>query len=201
MSRERAERERLSSNAGLQVPLGIEGTVDDPKLGGMNIFRDPRNPPGTDEVMAKAERSAERSRRRSPHEDEVPERSLTTVKSPGDPSTEAATLPVIGEAAESASNTSRHVTPSQSREEVQPRAMQPSEGVGEAPPPTPPKMDGSLDRRSAEERRSWGGIPPPTPPKDSSRIVDKELPLPPFHQARTRIGDDDDDFGLSMKRS
>ena len=44
-----------------------------------------------------------------------------------------------------------------------------SDDIGETPPPTPPKLDGTTDRRSEEERRSWqsGGRPPPTPPKDA----------------------------------
>ncbi|KAK4497155.1 hypothetical protein PRZ48_011605 [Zasmidium cellare] len=216
MSRERAEKQRLSAaleaaGANIQIPDGIEGTVNDPALGGINIFRDPLDPPGTEKVMSKAEHIAEKSRRRGSREEDVPERSLGTTKGEND-----ATLPVIGEAAESASNNSR--TPSRhepskedahSRRPVLGNAEMPPEAIGEVPPPTPPKMDGSIDRRSLEERRSWGGKPPPTPPKDgrSSRPLDKDLPLPPLMpQASTqlsaspsRIGDND--FGLSFTRS
>lgn len=221
MSRERAEKQRLSAaleaaGANIQIPDGIEGSVNDPKLGGINLHRDPIDPPGTEKVMNKAEHIAEKSRRRGSREEEVPDRSLGTMKTDEN----GATLPVIGEAAESASQASRtpstRITPEPSREDVFSHrsiignAEMPSDAVGEVPPPTPPKMDGSVDRRSLEERRSWGGKPPPTPPKDErrSRAMDKDLPMPPtlMPQASTqlsaspsRIGDFD--FGPLMKRS
>ncbi|CAK3969714.1 Phosphatidylinositol 4-phosphate 5-kinase its3 [Lecanosticta acicola] len=103
MSRERAGKERLSttleSSTGIVVPPGIEGTVNDPKLGGMNIFRtESGNPPGTAEVMEKAEHIAEKSRRSGSREEEVRDRSIGTIRTPpGDGPAEAATLPVIGE--------------------------------------------------------------------------------------------------------
>lgn len=221
MSRERAEKERLSTalekTTGIVVPPGIEGTVNDPKLGGMNIFREPNNPPGTAEVMEKAEHMAEKSRHRGSSEEEVPDRSIMTVRTPpGDGNGESATLPVIGEAAESASSApSRRVTPTPSHENVYSgrsrskpstiigNAEMTPETIGEVPPPTPPKMDGSIDRRSLEERASWGGRPPPTPPKDGttiakdfggerlSRNLDKELPpapeLQPLRKASTQL--------------
>jgi 1-phosphatidylinositol-4-phosphate 5-kinase len=206
MSRERAEKARLSAtlrDGGITVPSGIEGTLHDPVLGGMNvpaITRDHVNPPGTERVMQKAEHMAEKSRRKGSNEEEsIPDRSLMAVSSPGD-----LTLPVIGEAGENSSNFSRtpshhHATPRQSREQIwNPAASSssipplpmignadmPSDAIGEVPPPTPPKMDGSVDTRRATERQSWGGRPPPTPPKDLQQRPpvfgkDKELPLPP----------------------
>lgn len=223
-SRERAEQERLSStlevNAGITIPAGIEGTVRDDRLGGVNIpSPDHSNPPGTDKVMQKAEKQAEKSRR---SEDEVTDRTMLAVRSPGDPQAEQLTLPVIGEAAENSSNVSRspsQVSPQRSYEEFWRNgnikagtANVPSDTIGEVPPPTPPKQDGSTDRRSEEERRSWqsGGLPPPTPPKETRRVVnvtddsyedsgcfgprttkvfgtqDKELPLPPSMVPETR---------------
>ncbi|KAI5361695.1 Putative phosphatidylinositol-4-phosphate 5-kinase, core [Septoria linicola] len=223
MSRERAEQQRLSStlevNAGITIPAGIEGTVSDDRLGSINLpLRDSANPPGTDKVIRKAEHQAEKSRRKGSSEEEVPDRSILAVRSPGDPQTEQITLPVIGEAAENSSNvsvsrTSSQVTPHRSYERMYNNGMpvignanMPPEAIGEIPPPTPPKLDGTTDRRSEEERRSWqsGGLPPPTPPKETRRMAnatddsyadggcfsiprttkiqafqDKELPLPP----------------------
>ncbi|CAK1365931.1 unnamed protein product [Cercospora beticola] len=221
MSRERAEQERLSTtleaNAGITIPAGIEGTVRDERLGGMNLPpRDSTNPPGTEKVIRKAEHQAEKSRRKGSSEEDVPDRSIMAVRSPGDAQNDQVTLPVIGEAAENSSNVSRtpsRVTPQQSEEKlwnngtpIIGNANMPAEAIGEIPPPTPPKTDGSTDRRSEEERRSWqsGGLPPPTPPKESRRMAnatddsytdvgcfelprttkihgfqDKELPLPP----------------------
>lgn len=217
MSRERAEKERLSStlavNAGVEIPSGLEGTVNDPRLGGVNIppiHRDEVNPPGTDKVIEKAERQAEKSRRTGSNELEVPDRSILAVRSPGDPASgEQITLPVIGEAHETSSNVSG-VTPSPSYEDIRAshnrpilgNANMPSDSIGEIPPPTPPKLDGSIDTRDAAERQSWGGRPPPTPPKDGPRSQgladiaqnnkhyssDKELPLPPpMHKASTQL--------------
>ncbi|KXT09637.1 hypothetical protein AC579_3133 [Pseudocercospora musae] len=217
MSRERAEKERLSTalaaDAGVEIPPGIEGTVNDPRLGGINIHRDRINPPGTENVIHAAEHMAEKSRRKGSREEEIPERSITTVRSPGGEHTESATLPVIGEAAESNSNagsrTPSRMTPESSREEMRNgptvlgNAEMTSESIGEVPPPTPPKMDGSTVRRSLEERLNWGGQPPPTPPKD------KALPLLP--QASTQLSAspmsispgsrEDECLGLAIKRS
>lgn len=217
MSRERAEQERLSTalaaDAGVEIPPGIGGTVNDPHLGGINIHRDKINPPGTDKVIQAAEHMAEKSRRKGSSEDEIPDRSILTVRSPGGEHTESATLPVIGEAAEGTSNagsrTPSRVTPEPSDEHIQNaravlgNAEMTSDPIGEVPPPTPPKMDGSIDRRSLEERLSWGGRAPPTPPKD------KVLPLPP--QASTQLSTspmsvspgsrEEESLGLAIKRS
>jgi len=193
MSRERAEKERLSqrlSTAGIELPPGMEGTIDDPILGGVNLQRDHSNPEGTEKVMQKAERAAEKSRRHGANEDLIPDRSILAVRGAGDYA-DAATLPVIGEAAENASNASRtaNVTPTPSHEEIVARgpvignANVPSDSIGEVPPPTPPKLDSKIDfEDDSFGRRSWGGGPPPTPPKDDynrGRLLDKNLPLPP----------------------
>lgn len=208
MSRERAEQVRLSEalagSAGIRVPSGLEGTIDDPRLGGVNIRRDRTNPPGTAEVMEKAELSAERSRMHGDTEDGVPDRSLTTVRSPVD-GQEAATLPVIGEAAENASNASRtpsRVTPTPSREDIPMHEsvvignanLQP-EQVGAVPPPTPPKMDGWVDGDETEHHGR--DVAPPTPPKADRRSrYDKDLPLPPvatkvFSHSPSRMADEE----------
>lgn len=207
MSRERAEHDRLSKTleaaTGLILPPGIQPPIDDPHLGGCNLHQDKNNPPGTNRVIEKAERSAEKSMRRGADEKDVPERSLGAV---GRDDSDGAVLPVIGEAAESSSQVSRtppQATPRASHENfsrlrrshpnVKPiigNANMPSESVGEVPPPTPPKQDGAFEER--EGRPSWGGGPPPTPPKDDkyrgrlssdSRLSvesrDKELPSLP----------------------
>ncbi|KAF2768582.1 SAICAR synthase-like protein [Teratosphaeria nubilosa] len=197
MSREQAEKVRLSTNlhstAGIVIPPGIEGTLDDPRLSSSKTA----NPPGTDKVMEEAELEAERSRRHGHSEAEAPDRTISAVRSPGE-GIEAATLPVIGEAAESASNTSKtpRITPTHSYESLPPHqpvvgnANMPAEAVGEMPPPTPPKTDGTAEARDFDlGRGSWGGGPPPTPPKDAqqrdrrSRAMEKTLPLPPEIQA------------------
>ena len=186
MSRERAA-ERAShtqtlESEGLPIPAGIEGTVTDPRLGGSNLTRDKLNPIGTEKVMEKAEREAERSRRRGADEDKVPERLIIAARHDGHEATlpqvtspTPSNLPVIGEAAESSSNASRtpsRITPVASHEDI---------GAG-VPPPTPPK--GSMlvlgNEKEAPRRESWGGGPPPTPPKDDVKVrYDKSLPLPP----------------------
>ncbi|TKA74854.1 hypothetical protein B0A55_05327 [Friedmanniomyces simplex] len=196
MSREQAEKVRLSQSlqSPIRLPSGVEGTIDDPRLRGVNIPIDAHNPAGTEKVMEKAEREAERSRMRGASEADVPERSLHAVhdaRGSGD-HLDAATLPVIGEAQETASNNSRtpshnNLTPIPSREEMaQPiigNANVPSESLGQIPPPTPPKDDKhSLDSmRSRRESNAGGPPPPPTPPKDRprGRTFEKDLPLPP----------------------
>lgn len=202
MSREEAELVHLSdgleATAGMRHSLGIEGTIDDPRLGGINIRRDPLNPPGTANVMARAELEAEKSKRHGANEDDVPDRTRATARTAGD-SNDAATLPVIGEAAESASNASRSPSkrsPAPSRDDgvskkpVLGNANMPSEILGEVPPPTPPKLldDGTKERNEHElsaRHGSWGGAAPPTPPKDyrRGRLIDKRLPDSPIPTA------------------
>ena len=181
MSRERAEQSRLSqtleTHAGIILPDGIgqpPDAVNDPRLGGVNIQADTTNPPGTDRVMAKAEKSAEKTMRQGANESRVPDRSLGAVNGHD---ADGAVLPVIGEAAESASQLSK--TPSKvSQDDTQRQCIReeklvlgnanmPSDNLGEMPPPTPPKQNGSrASREEHEGRPSWGGGPPPTPPKD-----------------------------------
>ncbi|KAK5126408.1 hypothetical protein LTR85_010644 [Meristemomyces frigidus] len=195
MSRERAEKERLSQtleqSSGLQIPEDLGGTINDPHLGGVNLQRDPANPAGTEKVMEKAMREVERSKKHGASEAGVPERSITSIRDGEQSPAEASTLPVIGEAAENASTTSRtpsKVTPKPSHEELAGRqpvlgnANMPSDSVGEVPPPTPPKLGAMRNSNGQSLRReSWGGGPPPTPPKDDrrGRFMDKDLPLPP----------------------
>ncbi|KAK3630841.1 Phosphatidylinositol-4-phosphate 5-kinase [Elasticomyces elasticus] len=185
MSKEQAEKSRPSQS--LSSPIGMPSS--DEQRGRVHS----PDPPGTDKVMERAEREAERSRRRGASEADVPTRNLHTMqdaRGSGD-LTEAATLPVIGEAQETASNNSRtpsnnNITPMQPREETTPQpvlgnANISSEAVGRVAPPTPPK-DGKYSMESIDDRRaSNGGPPPPTPPKDRprGRTFDKDLPLPP----------------------
>lgn len=191
MSRERAEQARLSqtleSSTGIRWPSGVfEPAIDDPRLGGVNIQRDPYNPAGTDQVMEKAERQAQRSKTMGANEANVPDRSLLAARGSGDVA-EAATLPVIGEAAENASLASRRVTPTPSHEDVaEPvlgNANMPKDSIGAVPPPTPPKPDGPIHPKDLlfQSERTSGG-PPPTPPKDDGyrgRLNNRDLPLPP----------------------
>lgn len=208
MSRERAEHDRLSKTieaaTGLILPPGVQPPIDDPHLGGCNLHQDKNNPPGTNRVIEKAERSAEKSTRRGHDEKDVPDRSLNTMNRED---SDGAVLPVIGEAAESSSQVSRtppQPTPKASNDSFRRQrknhppvppiignANMPSESIGEVPPPTPPKPE--FEER--EGRPSWGGGPPPTPPKDekyrgrssyesqnrlSVESRDKQLPsLPP----------------------
>ncbi|KAI4798312.1 SAICAR synthase-like protein, partial [Aureobasidium sp. EXF-8846] len=67
-TRERAEAEKeqqcLHGSERLNLAIhNIEGTINDPELSGVNILRSPdQNPAGTDKVMRKAEKQAEKSR-------------------------------------------------------------------------------------------------------------------------------------------
>lgn len=105
MSRERAEHDRLSKTleaaTGLILPPGIQPPIDDPVLGGCNLHSDRTNPPGTNRVIEKAERTAERTMRHGADELSVPDRSMGAV---GQDSEGGAVLPVIGEAGESNSH-------------------------------------------------------------------------------------------------
>lgn len=208
MSREAAEKDRVSAvsdaNA-VTIPGGGRETLfNDPNLGGVNVVHEkPSNPAGTEAVMEQASHIALKTMQNGASEDDVPDRQITTVRSPGGTEIDVNhLLPVIGEAGESASNASRtpsRITPAHSHEDMTDRqrlvllgnANMPAEAIGEVPPPTPPKTDGSIDTRAADERLSWGGRPPPTPPKDDSKgndgrmsraSLDKALPLPPATQ-------------------
>lgn len=173
MSREQGEKERVSdvlTAAGVDLPAVID-IVSDPRLGGMTSKRDNRNPAGTAKVIQKAEHEAEKSKQHGANEENVPDRSLTSARSPGE-NNEATTLPVIGEAAESASNNSRSPSKALASEDfssskiIMGNANMPSESIGEVPPPTPPQLQ---TFKGDDRRESWGGRPPPTPPKDEER--------------------------------
>ncbi|GAB7365856.1 hypothetical protein MBLNU230_g7187t1 [Neophaeotheca triangularis] len=201
-SRERAETERysqtLDGQMGNEIAQSSEPTLNDPALGGMNIQRANLNPPGTEGVLERAERMAERSRREGHDEQNVPSRAITSVRSTGE-GPDAVMLPVIGEDLENGSST-ENKTPQrasfrQSREDVshvpsmrgaahnpqehhasEPiigNANVPSESLGEVPPPTPPKGEGASNGHAQGYKTDWrglgGGAPPPTPPKDDRR--------------------------------
>lgn len=209
-TRERAEAEKGQliepHDRVAHVIHNVEGTLDDPQLAGVNILKDD-NPPGTDKVMQRAERQADKSRRHGTNEQEAPDRSISAARSP-DPDRDMIILPVIGEAAESGSGSANsrtptaNVTPQLSKESLRNNlyasnhrivlgnAEMSSQNLGEVPPPTPPKTDGALpaakliDDNSFERGRRPPTPPkdalrPPTPPKDRRYSKDKELPLPP----------------------
>ncbi|KAK5132950.1 hypothetical protein LTR08_008313 [Meristemomyces frigidus] len=214
MSRERAENERnqrmsqtLQDTTGIQSTSEIGGTINDSRLGGVNIQRDSSNPEGTEKVIEKAMREAERSKRHGASELGVPDRSITAYKDM-EHAGDGSTLPVIGEAAENASTASRtpsRMTPTASHESITDRkpilgnANVPSDSIGEVPPPTPPKLNNMLASNDGFPRReSWGGGPPPTPPKDDrrGRFLEKDLPLPPvatavFSASPSRMAEED----------
>jgi 1-phosphatidylinositol-4-phosphate 5-kinase len=113
MSRERAEQTRhsttLDNTIGSIHPCDLGSPVNDSHLSSVNIQYDENNPTGTDRVIERAERSAERSRHghsNNMDEKSLPDRSLGAVKSP-EHEMDGAILPVIGEAAESSSQASQ----------------------------------------------------------------------------------------------
>ena len=180
----------------------VEGTLDDPQLAGVNMTGDV-NPAGTDKVMRKAEKQAEKSRRHGANEDDIPDRAISAVRSPDGERQDLITLPVIGEAAENGSSTSAAMTPQRSKESLRGRNPHPqpaypailnnaevsSQTLGEVPPPTPPKSDG-LFPGGGFDRARIPSRPPPTPPKDDDRdsvrlsrsSLDKDLPPVPKPQ-------------------
>jgi 1-phosphatidylinositol-4-phosphate 5-kinase len=168
MSREQAavsEKVRLTTNAaGVPIPAGsIDGIIDDPHLSATTS----RNPSGTAEVMEKAKAMAEKAKHPHGSESDLPDRvmlapsatttdSSTTTNNNNDGPLATTTLPVIGEAAESASNSSPRVTPVPSREALtEPSTTTASPlitATSQARPPTP-------------QHYIIGGRAPPTPPK------------------------------------
>ncbi|THW11475.1 SAICAR synthase-like protein [Aureobasidium pullulans] len=188
-TRERAEAEKEQCEHGSerlnQAIHNIEGTLDDPKLSGVNILKNQdHNPAGTDKVMRKAEKQAEKSRARGANEDDIPDRAIGAVRSPHAENENMITLPVIGEAAENGSPSSRTptrtITPQRSKESFRGRKgssqaathnASVSQNLGEVPPPTPPKTDGPpSSKRSIEFEHNGRAVNnfsrPLTPPKD-----------------------------------
>lgn len=189
-----------------------EGAVDDPQLAGVNLLSAAdrtSDPPGTDKVIRRAEKQAEKSKRKGASEDDVPDRSISAVRSPDAERSDLITLPVIGEAAESGSATSAAMTPQRSKESLhvardseqshRPQhiivnnAGMSRHSLGEVPPPTPPKSDGQFSA-SGFERGRLPDRPPPTPPKDdrdlhrtsTSSSLDKALPRLPVPQVNNK---------------
>ncbi|KAK3070561.1 Phosphatidylinositol-4-phosphate 5-kinase [Teratosphaeriaceae sp. CCFEE 6253] len=192
MSREQAEKVRLTQTlSSSHLPSGVDTVIDDSRLSIVSGSYDKHNPMGTEKVVERAEREA--IKRQLAGETDVPDRTLHAVRDArgsGD-HLEATTLPVIGEAQETGSNTSRtasnNITPVASREEVTTlnglsgNACLESESHSQLPPPTPPKDGKHSMEFMNDSRGANGGPPPPTPPKDRSRgwTFDKDLPLPP----------------------
>jgi 1-phosphatidylinositol-4-phosphate 5-kinase len=199
-TRERAEAEKEQDcehgNDRLNLAIhNIEGTLDDPKLSGCNILRSPdQNPAGTDKVMRKAEKQAEKSRHRI-NEDDIPDRAIGAVRSPHAENENMITLPVIGEAAENGSPASRTptrtITPQHSKESFNgrngsiqaPTRKVDIQNLGEVPPPTPPKTDGPpSSKRSIEfdNGRTVNNFSRPlTPPKDDRYTLRNQRDRPP----------------------
>ncbi|KAF1984065.1 SAICAR synthase-like protein [Aulographum hederae CBS 113979] len=194
-TREAAEKEKAELNATKRpeeqsATERITGSLDDPRLGGMNLH----HTTSTDKVMEKAEHQAAKSERAGRSEDNVPNVRMSAVRSPsaerGEPS--GYTLPVVEEAVESGSTGGLSARSG----DVSPMPLTSSPGVlsDGKPPPTPPKDGGLWDGHG--HAHLHGGSPlkrdgPPTPPKDSSgnggghasgitrRSLDKELPPAP----------------------
>lgn len=190
-TRERAEYEKEHPETANDIGLAVrrsEGTLDDPQLAGVNLLSPDinGNPAGTEKVIRKAEKQAEKSRRHGANEEDVPDRSISSVRSPDGERQDLVTLPVIGEAAESGSANSASMTPQRSKESLRSlrgrnlephraqhtvlgNAEMPNQSLGEVPPPTPPKSDGPLSHPFAKPDFERGRVPdrpPPTPPKD-----------------------------------
>lgn len=210
-TRERAEYEKehpevLNPSIGTTVRQS-EGIVDDPQLAGVNLVSS-ADPVGTAQVIRQAEKQADKSRKHGAKEDEVPERSISAVRSPDSERGDMITLPVIGEAIESGSANSANMTPRHSKDSLRGRklgqhpqytavvignAEMSNQSLGEVPPPTPPKT-GIPFANGYFERGRVPNKPPPTPPKDepkrlSRSSLDKELPPVPglIPQASTTI--------------
>lgn len=249
-SRERAEAEKELQAAQAQTDEAsgvtmdsthaaiqeIEGTVDDPKLKGVNMLKNPTgtnsqarrgsDPLGTNEVLERAQRQAEKSRRYT-NESEVPDRSISAVRSPDVSDRDMVTLPVIGEAAETGSRSSVQnsahatatVTPQASKDGLRNErspligdADMTAQTIGEVPPPTPPKTadsavgtNGGAVKANGRVSGDGGSRPrnfshPKTPPR-----VDKELPLPPapsaLEYAGAAVGNAKQRFSLSPSRA
>lgn len=163
-TRERAELELIEKDRPRSDR--ITKSLDDPRLAGVNIQRS-----STDNVMEKAERQADRSRRRGADESDVPDRTIQAVRSPSAERGDAGgyTLPVVEEAAESNSvggRSGRSDAGPHSPREAEPSSNDKRQ-QGQKPPPTPPKDD-----------RTWDGRPP-TPPKDDFSKVSSGPPTPP----------------------
>ncbi|KAH0013073.1 SAICAR synthase-like protein, partial [Aureobasidium melanogenum] len=203
-SRERAEAEKeqvleQGSDRLNQAIHNIEGTLDDPQLSGVNILRSSdHNPAGTDKVMRKAEKQAEKSRHRGANEDDIPDRAIGAVRSPHAENDNMITLPVIGEAAENGSPSSRTptrtITPQRSKESFSGRngsaqtatrrVESGSQNLGEVPPPTPPKTDGPPSSKESIEFENHGRAVnnfsrPLTPPKDDKYSLRDQRDRPP----------------------
>jgi 1-phosphatidylinositol-4-phosphate 5-kinase len=218
-SRERAEAEKeqqldQESAKANHAAQDVEGTVNDPRLTGVNILKNNHNPVGTDIVMRKAEKQAEQSRLRGANEDDIPDRAITAVRSPHPENENMVTLPVIGEAAENGSSASRTpthtITPQHSKDSFRGRGgnskqaiytdaadMATQQPLGEVPPPTPPKTDGPpSSKRSIEFDQSHGRSVvnnfsrPLTPPKDEKYRLRDERSRPPTPPKDERYGID-----------
>lgn len=149
--------------------------LDDPGLAGINVH--PRDLPSnqasprdgeekTEKVMERAERQAERSKRHGANENAVPNKTLTSARSPsaerGDPG--GYTLPVVEEDVEGQSMGGRSGRSARSNDPSPSPHPDHREGRSLERPQTlglpPPLMHYASQEDGSEPR------PPPTPPKD-----------------------------------
>ncbi|KAF2641225.1 SAICAR synthase-like protein [Massarina eburnea CBS 473.64] len=170
---------------------------EDPVLAGINSTPSERE--STEKVFQRAEGQAERSKQKGASEKDVPNREMRNVRSPSAERGElGTTLPVVEEAAESASTGGRsnrstetdlrpQAPPLREEDRRLPHRSRGDESHGR-PPPTPPKDSGtanSLERPPTPPKDSGYTTRhsgPPTPPKEEKRLSkDKDLPhLPPM---------------------
>ncbi|PSN62558.1 SAICAR synthase-like protein [Corynespora cassiicola Philippines] len=191
-TKEAADREKGEASA---------HALSDPLLPGVNATRKDRE--STEQVLEKAEGQASRSRQQGATEEDIPHREMRIVRSPSAERGElGTTLPVVEEAAESASTGGRSgrstetelQPPAPPLKSNDPRIQQGSRDHShQRPPPTPPKdsVHGSSDNRPPtppkDDMYTNRHSGPPTPPKEATPRRDKELPLPPSMETVVRV--------------
>ncbi|KAI9837803.1 MAG: hypothetical protein M1819_006737 [Sarea resinae] len=154
-TKEEAEREKL----GLNQP---DGSLDIARHSDQGYQRT-----SIEQVMAKAEKMAEKSKRHGPPEEDRLDRTLVAVRSPSLERTNGATgsvLPIVEEAGEGGSSGSR----SQNGSTVNEQGDGNTSGRGNSLIIDNPHVFSD----------KVGSKPPPTPPKDATGH-DKEVPYPP----------------------
>lgn len=201
-TREAAELEKAEERGMASPEL-----IDDPSLSGINMNAHPRssesqttprNQEATDRVMEKAEKQARRSERHGADESNVPNKKLTSARSPSPPGDPGGyTLPVVEEDVEGQSTggrsgrsnepspqpDTRRRTPSPQHEPPLSSELRlPSPAAPDRPPPTPPKerlsMPNAVTSRSSTQR-------PHTPQSQSPSVtqvdgtIDEKDDMPP----------------------
>lgn len=158
-TREAAELEKAEQRGDGQAATEI---LADSRMSSINARPDssqsPTDPPGTNRVIEKAEKQAERSRRQGADESAVPNKMLTSARSPsaerGEPG--GYTLPVVEEDVEGQSTGGRSGRSGRSNEP----SPHPSQQM-------PPGSHGDTELRKTGTMEGLPTRPPPTPPKDN----------------------------------